>query len=48
MHDPLLMRGFERLGDLPRDGQRFIDRNRALRDSVGERRPLDQLHHQRT
>ena len=44
---PLLVRGLERFGDLLRDGQRFIERNRPLRDPVGERRPLDQLHHQR-
>ena len=30
MDDPLLVRGFERLGDLLRDRQRFVDRDRAL------------------
>ena len=48
MDDPLLVRGLERLGDLLRDRQRLVDRNRALCNSVGERRPLDQLHHERT
>ena len=42
--DALLVRGFERLGDLLRDRQRLVERNRPLRDAVGERRPLDQLH----
>ena len=47
MDDALLVRGFEGFGDLLRDRKRLIDRNRPLRDAVGQRRPLDQLHHQR-
>ena len=47
MDDPLLVRRFQRLGDLSRDRQGFIDRDRALRDAVGERRPFDQLQHER-
>ena len=47
MDDALLVRGFERFGDLLRDRQRLVERDRALRDAVGERRPFDQLHHQR-
>ena len=39
MDDALLVRGFERLGNLLRDRQRLVDRNRSLRDAVGERRP---------
>ena len=39
MDDALLVRGFERLGDLPRDRQRLGERKRALRDAIGERRP---------
>ena len=46
MDDALLVRRFERLGDLLRDGQRLIDGNRPLRDAVGQRRSLDQLHDQ--
>ncbi len=42
--DALLVRGFEGFGDLFGDGERLIDRNRTLRDAVGERRPLDQFH----
>ena len=29
------------------DGQRLVERQRPLRDPIGERRPLDQLQHQR-
>ena len=47
MDDALLVRGLERLGDLPRDRQRFVERDRPVRDPLGERRALDQLHHQR-
>ncbi len=45
--DPLLVSGFEGLGDLLRDRQCLVDWNRALCDSVGERRPLDQFHDER-
>ena len=31
----------------PGDGQGFVHRDRALRDALGERRPLDEFHHQR-
>ena len=47
MDDALLVRRFERVGDLPRDRQRFVERNRALRDAIGERRPFDQLEDER-
>ena len=42
-----LMRGFQRFGNLLRDWQRLIHRDRPLRDPVGERRSLDQLQHER-
>ena len=45
--DALLVRRFQSLGNLPRDRQRLVERDRALRDAVGQRRPLDQLQHQR-
>ena len=48
MDDPLLVRGFERLGDLPRDQQRFVEGNRAPGDPLRQVVALDQLHHQRT
>ena len=41
------MRGLQRLGDLLRDRQGLIQRDRPLRDPVGQSRPLDQLQHQR-
>src|SRR5436190_18706322 len=44
MDDTAVVRGFERLRDLPRDGQRLVDGQRALRDPIGEGRPVDQLH----
>jgi hypothetical protein len=43
MDDPLLVRSLERLGDLPGDGQRLIDGNRAVGESIGQRRPFHQL-----
>ncbi len=44
MDDALLVRRFERFGNLPGDGKCFVDRNRPLRDAVGKRRAFDQLH----
>ena len=34
MNDPLLVRRLERFGDLPRDRQRLVERNRPARDPV--------------
>jgi hypothetical protein len=45
--DAGIVRGFERLRDLSRDRQRFIDRNGTTRDALGEIVALDELHHQR-
>ena len=40
MNDALLVRGFERLGDLLRDGQRLIEReSRLARSAATDRRP---------
>ena len=47
MDDAVLVRGLERVGDLLRDRQRFIERNRSVPYPVRERRPLDQLQHER-
>ena len=47
MDDPLLVRRFERLGDLRRHLQRLVDRNGPPRDTVGKCRAFDELHHQR-
>ena len=46
MDDPLLVRGFEGVRDLRRDSERLVDGNRPADDPIGERRALDQLHHQ--
>ncbi len=45
MDDALLVRHFERLANLFRDWQRFIARDRTLRDSLGKRRTVDQFEH---
>ena len=47
MDDALVVRGLERAGDLRRDRQRLGDRQRSVRDAVGERRSLDQFQHER-
>ena len=47
MNHPRLVRGLQRLGDLLRNRQRLLQRDRPLSDPVGEGRPLDQLQHQR-
>ncbi|MEQ1910004.1 MAG: hypothetical protein ABMA15_14340 [Vicinamibacterales bacterium] len=44
MNDALLVRRFERLGDLRRDGECFIARDRALRDPLRQVVALDQFH----
>jgi len=41
------VRGFERIGDLLCDGDRFIDRHRSSNQSSGEIFPLDELYHER-
>ena len=43
MDDPSLVRRFERVRDLFRNRHRLVERNRSLRDPVGERRPFHQL-----
>ena len=42
--DSLVVGRFEGLGDLPGDGERFRDRDRAFRNPIGERESLDQFH----
>ncbi|HYM23527.1 MAG TPA: hypothetical protein VEU08_09970 [Vicinamibacterales bacterium] len=44
MNDPLFVCGFEGFSDLLRDSQGFVDRQRASRDAIRQRRSLDQLH----
>ena len=45
MDDALLMCGLQGLGDLCCDGERLVNGNSALHDTVGECWALDQLHH---
>ena len=47
MHDAALVCGLERVGDLSRDAQRFLDRDRPCDDPLVECRPLDELHRER-
>jgi hypothetical protein len=46
MDDALLVRRFDGVDDLVRDGQRLVERQRSLRQALCERRPLDELHHE--
>jgi len=46
VHDALLVRFLERLGGLPRDRERLVDRDRAPLQPLGEVFSLDELHHQ--
>ena len=46
MNDALLVRGFERLGDLLGDRQRLVDRDRAVRDALRQIVALDEFHHE--
>jgi hypothetical protein len=47
MDDTLPVRRFDRLDDLARDGQRFLERDRIVRDPVGQGLAVDQLHDER-
>ena len=47
MDDALVVRRPERLGDLARQRQRFLERQSALRDSIGKGRPGHELHDDR-
>ena len=44
MDDALLVRRLERLGDLLRDRQRVVERNRAARDPLRQIVTLDEFH----
>ena len=44
MDDTLLVRGFERLGDLPGNRQRLVQRDRAMHDSLRQILTLGQFH----
>ena len=44
MHDPALMRGFERFGDLPGEAKRLGERHSAGLQPAMQRLPGDVLH----
>jgi hypothetical protein len=44
MDDVLVVGGVERIGDLLRDGEGLIDRDRPMRNPIAERGALDELH----
>ncbi len=46
MNDALVVCGFERVGNLASDCERFIQWDRSGFDPVGERRSFDHLHHE--
>jgi hypothetical protein len=46
MNDAALVRGLERVGDLPRDRKRFVEWIGPLRNAIGQRRPFDEFHDQ--
>jgi hypothetical protein len=46
MDDPLLVRRFERVGNLPGDRQGLIDRDRAPCNALREILTLDEFHHE--
>ncbi len=43
MDDARLVRRFERFGDLTRDRDGFVERDRPLGEALGERRSFDEL-----
>ena len=47
MDDPLVVRRFESLGNLPHDRQGVGQRNRSARDALRQILSLHEFHHQR-
>ena len=47
VHDPLLVRRLERVGDLPGDGQRLVEWKGTLGNAIGERGAFHQFHYER-
>jgi hypothetical protein len=46
MDDALFVRGFQRLGDLSRDRQCLVERNRTACDALRQILALDEFHHE--
>ena len=47
MHDAVVVRRRECVGDLPCNRHRFVERDASPGDPIGERRSFDQLQHER-
>ena len=47
MDDALRVGGLDGVSDLRGDGKRVVERDRTLRDPLGQRRSVDELHHER-
>ena len=47
MDNAVIVRGFKCLGNLPRDRQRVVERDRAARDALREILAFDQFHDER-
>ena len=46
MNDAFVVRGLERLGDLPGDGERFVEWKTSAPNPLRERRARHELHHE--
>ena len=46
MDDPFFMRGFQRVGDLPRERERLVHGERAVGQPLGQRWSFDELEHE--
>jgi hypothetical protein len=47
VHDSPVVRRFERLENLPGNGQGFVNRHGPLLDAISDRRPFDHFHDER-
>ena len=47
VHNPFLVRSLEGIGNLPRDPNCVVKRQRALFEPLGERRAFDELEHEK-
>ena len=46
MHDPFLVRGFQRFADGRRNIQHFVETKRPAADALGQRLAVDKFQHQ--
>ena len=47
MNDAFVVRGRERVGDLPADRESFLNRKAVAFDEIRKRRPFDEFQHER-